>query len=55
MSKPLAWFVVVVAVFALMLAVFNLLVNAEHVWSWLPLLVLMSIALAVTVTDLRRR
>lgn len=55
MSKPLAWFVVGVAVFALMLAVFNLLVNAEHVWSWLPLLVLMSIALAVTVTDLRRR
>ncbi|WP_146236730.1 hypothetical protein [Curtobacterium sp. MCBD17_030] len=55
MSKPLGWFVVVVAVLALTLALFNLVVNTERVWSWLPLLVLMSLALVVTVNDLRRR
>jgi hypothetical protein len=55
MAKPLGWFVVVVAVIALMFALFNLVVNTERVWSWLPLLVIMSLALVVTMDDLRRR
>ena len=55
LSKPLGWSVVFVAGVMLVLALVNLVVNTEHIGSWLPLLVLMSFALIVVLRDLRRR
>ena len=49
----MAWFCVVVASFAMLLALFNLIFNTELVWSWLPLFILMPLSLVVGVRSLR--
>ncbi|WP_420368761.1 hypothetical protein [Curtobacterium sp. L1-20] len=55
LSKPVGWFVVVVAGLLIALGLVNMVVNTEHIGSWLPILVLMSFALVVVLRDLRRR
>jgi hypothetical protein len=55
LSAPFGWSLVVVAGLMIALALVNLVVNTERVGSWLPLLVVMSLALVVVLRDLRRR
>jgi Flp pilus assembly protein TadB len=55
LSKPVGWFVVVIAGIMLALGLVNLVVNTERIASWLPLLVLMPFALIVVLRDLMRR
>lgn len=54
-SRPVGWSVVVVAGLMIALGLVNLVVNTEHVESWLPLLVLATFALIIVLRDLRRR
>ena len=53
LPRPLAWFCVVVASLMLLLALFNVIVSIEAVFSWLPLFILMPLTLAVGVRSLR--
>ncbi|TFB66851.1 hypothetical protein [Cryobacterium sp. Hz9] len=53
LSRPMAWFCVVVASLVMLLALFNLIFNTELVWSWLPLFILMPLSLVVGVRSLR--
>lgn len=54
-SRPVGWFVVVGAGLMIALGLVNLVLNTEHVGSWLPLVGLAAFVLIIVLRDLRRR